>query len=63
MTDEERRNLSEERANIMSFIRRAELRVMDIDERLRVDPEGSNGDDFSGAVEALRKKGALPKKD
>lgn len=63
MTDEERRTLHDERAEIMGFIRRAELRVMDIDERLRLNPEGSNGDDFSGAVEALRKKGVLPKKD
>ena len=60
MTQEEARDLFNERASIMDFIRRAELRVRDIDERLRLNPEGSNGDDFSGAVEALRKKGVLP---
>jgi len=58
MTQDERNRLSEERANIMSFINRASERVRDIDERLRLD-DGKDKPDFSGAVERMKKKGLL----
>jgi len=59
MTQDERNRLSEERANIMSFINRASERVRDIDERLRLLDDGKDKPDFSGAVERMKKKGLL----
>ncbi len=53
-------NLMKEREAVLGFVNRAQARLADLNEQIRLN--GGNPDnDFSGAVERLRKKGVLPK--
>lgn len=53
-------NLMKEREAVLGFVNRAQARLADLNEQIRF--AGGNPDnDFSGAVERLRKKGILPK--
>ena len=57
--DSKLENLMKEREAVLGFVNRAQARLADLNEQIRLN--GGNPDDFSGAVERLRKKGVLPK--
>ena len=60
MEDSKLDKLMKEREAVLGFVSRAQARLADLNEQIRLN--GGNPDnDFSGAVERLRKKGILPK--
>lgn len=54
-------NLMKEREAVLGFVNRAQARLADLNEQIRFLNGGNPDNDFSGAVERLRKKGILPK--
>lgn len=60
MEDSKLDKLMKEREAVLGFVSRAQARLADLHEQIRLNG-GDIDNDFSGAVERLRKKGILPK--
>jgi hypothetical protein len=60
MADSKLDNLMKERQAVLGFVYRAQARLADINEQIRL-AGGNPNNDFSGAVRRLKESGVLPK--